>query len=109
MFSHSHKNLRDGLSRQIRKICGRECQFFELIIWIPRGGRLPGGFLHHLRINHRLERGNKLHAFLMFAKPLILFGLTGCSIQAFLRAWYQREHVTGYQRPLNRCENSGSL
>ena len=40
-----------GPARQIRKLCGRECLFFELAIWIPGEGKLLGGFLHHFRIN----------------------------------------------------------
>ena len=65
---------------RLEKFSGENAYFLNLQFVFHEGvGCLEASFTILESINHMLEKGNKfLRAFLMFAKPLILFGLTGC-------------------------------
>ena len=107
---HSHKNHEMSLLDRLENFAGQNAYFSNLQFGLQEGvGCLEASFTILGSINHMLERGNKLFAcFFDVRKPLILFGLTGL-LQAFLGAWYQREDVAGYQRPLYKCESLGCL
>ena len=80
MFPTLTKIYEMVLLDRLEKFAGKNAYFSNLQFGFQEGvGCLEASFTILESINHMLERGNKvLHAFLIFAKPLILFGLTGC-------------------------------
>ena len=100
MFPTLTKIYEMVLLNRLEKFAGENANFTSVQFGFQEGvGCLEASFAILESIIRLKGVTNFLHAFLMFAELLILFGLTGC-YASFFRAWYQREDVTCCQRPL---------